>query len=59
MMARPMKTLELHYPMIKFLIAEYVFHFPKCMKWSTNKTVVEILMIMGGLTVESGLFRVP
>ena len=32
-----------------------VFHFPKCMKQSTNKTGDEIFMIVGGFTLECSL----
>ena len=40
MMAEPMKTLELHYPMIQFLITALIIHqiFSLARDWSKNVT---------------------
>ena len=32
MMAKPMKTLELHYPMIQFLIISFMYTVHKCLE---------------------------
>ena len=55
MMAKPMKTLELHYPMIQFLIRAVIpYKDGKCTHTERgffNKTVISLMLVVNDMVI--------
>ena len=55
MMAKPMKTLELHYPMIQFFIKLYIYCICVCLPSMLIGNMTNLQAILGGTLRAPGI----